>query len=155
MAPRCYCWFRRGSSRAENRKRPLSEQRHITHKPARSHSCRTHPVFVIHDVTQHVVHIQNTSISVLQPVDLDPVVGVLEEEAVIRFNTIQVISRSITRTDELAAGDSFSHLISTPCGGGNDVGSRHSDAQSWTDMMMMVLKYFNPRLDAWQDPHMV
>lgn len=38
----------------------------------------THPVFVVHDVAQHVVHIQDASISVLQPVDLHPVAGVLQ-----------------------------------------------------------------------------
>lgn len=44
------------------------------------HSHLTHPVFVIHNIAQHVIHIQNASISMFQPVDLDPVAGVLEEK---------------------------------------------------------------------------
>lgn len=68
---------------AENRKWPLSAQKQIKHKPARWHSRWTHPVFVIHNIAQRVIHIQNTTISVLQPVNLDPVVGLLKEEAVL------------------------------------------------------------------------
>lgn len=39
-----------------------------------------HPIFVVHHVAQHVIQVQNASISMFQPVDLDPVAGVLEEE---------------------------------------------------------------------------
>lgn len=42
-----------------------------------SHSF-TYPVFVIHNITQHVIHIQNAPISMFQSVNLDPVAGVLE-----------------------------------------------------------------------------
>lgn len=44
------------------------------------HSHLTHPVFVIHNIRQHVIHIQNATISMFQPVDLDPVAGVLEKK---------------------------------------------------------------------------
>lgn len=40
----------------------------------------THPVFVIRHVTQHVVQVQDASVSVFQPVDLDPVTGVLKKQ---------------------------------------------------------------------------
>ncbi len=40
----------------------------------------THPIFVIHHITQHVIQVQYASISMFQPVDLHPVAGVLEEK---------------------------------------------------------------------------
>lgn len=42
-----------------------------------THTALTHPVFVIHHVPQHVVQVQDASVSMLQPVDLHPVVKVL------------------------------------------------------------------------------
>lgn len=59
---------------------PSAHQKQIKCHPAHSHLRCTHPVFVIHDVAQHVIHVQNASIAMLQPVDLDPVVGVLKKE---------------------------------------------------------------------------
>lgn len=44
------------------------------------HSHLTHPVFVVYNIRQHVIHIQNATISMFQPVDLDPVAGVLGEK---------------------------------------------------------------------------
>lgn len=39
----------------------------------------THPVFVVHNIAQHVVLVQYASISMFQPVDLDPIAGVLNK----------------------------------------------------------------------------
>lgn len=43
----------------------------------------THPIFVIRHVTQHIVQVQDASISMFQPVHLDPVAGVLKKERVL------------------------------------------------------------------------
>lgn len=40
----------------------------------------THPVFVIHHITQHVIQVQDAPVSMFQPVDLDPVADVLKEK---------------------------------------------------------------------------
>jgi hypothetical protein len=37
----------------------------------------THPIFVVCHITQHVIQVQDASVSMLQPVDLHPVVMVL------------------------------------------------------------------------------
>lgn len=57
------------------------QEKQIKQKAARAHSRWTHPVFVIHYIAQHVIHVQNAAIPVLQPVDLDPVAGVLKDKA--------------------------------------------------------------------------
>lgn len=45
-----------------------------------SGSAPSYPVFVIGHVTEDVVQVQDAAVAVLQPVNLQPVAGVLEEE---------------------------------------------------------------------------
>lgn len=40
----------------------------------------THPVFIIHHIQQHIVQVQDAPVAMFQPVDLDPVAGILHTE---------------------------------------------------------------------------
>lgn len=47
---------------------------------SRRPSAGSYPVFVISNITEDVVQVQDAAVAVLQPVNLQPVAGVLKEE---------------------------------------------------------------------------
>lgn len=65
---------------SENICKAIPKEKKVATKQEKSYlSYSTYPVFVIYHITQHIIKVQNAAIPMFQPVDLNPIAGVLEK----------------------------------------------------------------------------